>query len=1091
MLAATRCSRTRLAGGYPSVESLFGVPADQVEFALLAAVGVVFVGLLTGVVSGPVFLRVGLRNAVRRPWRTLLICAGMSLSTAIIASSFVVGDTLSHTIRTITIGSLGDVDEVLVAFRGADYISPAQLAGIASGQTTALATDDFSADEWTRLREALQGKQLIAGLAPAINELVPAVDGASHRASSGLQILALAPDYPRGLGVLRRVDGSEVSLTELGTTRIYLSPAAAESLQATPGDPITIQKGSTELTFEVAALLQDGGPAGQQAVALLPLDAYQAATGRVGRINEIMVANAGGADQRFAESESVSQTLRALMISDATAQGIQRALAGDVGRGEIRRRLTGANPRQRAKLDALQEEASSGVVTERFKALLGDPEILSGIRYAARFNSSLRGPLRETFGRPVAVDVKRLGVERADQYASALTAIFGTLGLFSIATGALLIVLVFTLLSTERRTEMGVLRAIGVQRSRLVLSFLYEGVAYATVAAALGALGGVLVNRALIHLINTMLEPIHLSLEPFIEPRSLVIAACLGFLATSLTILPAAWWVSRRNIVSAIYGVRTDAAEETSTPTRWNLLRRARLGRVILPVLCGLSLALTLWNPNLASAALSLSMLTLLIGLAGGSALRQSRTAISLAAIVIAAIWLSPEALGRLVGVRGLASRPPEFFFLQGIWLIAAGILLASMHLKTLSRAGSHAMGQAPRLGPAIRLALAYLPSHQLRSAMVMSMFALVVLGMASSATLLAATSHALQNPDQLSGGFDLKARVKAAVQGSDVRDALATAGDGDFSSVGALRSVRLESVALSDPVALWQTLNVSAVDAGFLAGAAAPLISRDPRFGSDAAVWTSLQDHPEEGMIVASAEHMPAELPAIYWLRDTASGRPVRIEAVAVVSPSPLFSEGLIVRDLRLASGGIAVPPAEAFYLRVRSGMDVRDAEAGLKLALGSLDLQTETLAGAQKLAQDILTPLNQILEGFTGIGLLVGLAGLALVGTITVAERRQHIGVLRALGLPRLLVAALFLIESSVIALVGVGLGLALGVILSQQIVENVALQHREIQFVIPWWQLAAIAIVAYGVTLLATLVPALQAARLGPARTIRDGI
>src|SRR5207237_3510418 len=114
---------------------------------------------------------------------------------------------------------------------------------------------------------------------------------------------------------------------------------------------------------------------------------------------------------------------------------------------------------------------------------------------------------------------KRLGVERADQYASALTAIFGTLGLFSIATGAMLIVLVFTLLATERRHEMGVLRAVGTQRGHLVTTFLFEGAVYAAAAALVGALAG----QGLAALINAMIEPLQLHLDAHVAPRSLVI----------------------------------------------------------------------------------------------------------------------------------------------------------------------------------------------------------------------------------------------------------------------------------------------------------------------------------------------------------------------------------------------------------------------------------------------------------------------------------------------------------------------------------------------------------------------------------------
>src|SRR5581483_12483425 len=112
------------------MESLFGVPTSTLAlvFCLIDALALAALAALAS--RRPVLARIGLRNVPRRPLRALLVTGGMSLSTAIIATSFVAGDTLSHTIRTIAVGNLGDVDEALVGFRGADYLSPAQFAGI-------------------------------------------------------------------------------------------------------------------------------------------------------------------------------------------------------------------------------------------------------------------------------------------------------------------------------------------------------------------------------------------------------------------------------------------------------------------------------------------------------------------------------------------------------------------------------------------------------------------------------------------------------------------------------------------------------------------------------------------------------------------------------------------------------------------------------------------------------------------------------------------------------------------------------------------------------------------------------------------------
>lgn len=63
----------------------------------------------------PLLGRLALRHASRRPRETLLIVLGSLLGTAIITASFVVGDTLTASIRQGAFSTLGPVDELVVA----------------------------------------------------------------------------------------------------------------------------------------------------------------------------------------------------------------------------------------------------------------------------------------------------------------------------------------------------------------------------------------------------------------------------------------------------------------------------------------------------------------------------------------------------------------------------------------------------------------------------------------------------------------------------------------------------------------------------------------------------------------------------------------------------------------------------------------------------------------------------------------------------------------------------------------------------------------------------------------------------------------
>ena len=94
---------------------------------------------------------------------------------------------------------------------------------------------------------------------------------------------------------------------------------------------------------------------------------------------------------------------------------------------------------------------------------------------------------------PLGLEVdpsKEDALETADVQGSTFMAFFTTFGSFSIAAGILLIFLVFVMLATERRGELGIQRAIGTRRGHLVQTFTFEGAAYDLAAALAGALFG-------------------------------------------------------------------------------------------------------------------------------------------------------------------------------------------------------------------------------------------------------------------------------------------------------------------------------------------------------------------------------------------------------------------------------------------------------------------------------------------------------------------------------------------------------------------------------------------------------------------------
>ena len=133
-------------------------------------------------------------------------------------------------------------------------------------------------------------------------------------------------------------------------------------------------------------------------------------------------------------------------------------------------------------------------------------------------------------------------------------------------------------------------------------------------------------------------------------------------------------------------------------------------------------------------------------------------------------------------------------------------------------------------------------------------------------------------------------------------------------------------------------------------------------------------------------------------------------------------------------------------------------------------------------------ISSFYDLLIGYMGLGIVVGVAGLGVISMRAVVERRQQIGVLRAIGYRQWMIQLSFLLESSFIALAGVGIGIALGSVVSYNIVDAIGDEIEGIRFGIPWLQIVIIIAVTYLFSMITTWWPARQASKTPPAEALR---
>jgi putative ABC transport system permease protein len=194
----------------------------------------------------------------------------------------------------------------------------------------------------------------------------------------------------------------------------------------------------------------------------------------------------------------------------------------------------------------------------------------------------------------VAVDkTKQSLLDGAKQAGDSLGSLFLFIGSLSIIAGVLLLVNILVMLAEERKSELGMLRAVGMKRGRLVRSFLIEGTVYALVASLLGILVGIGVGRAVVVVAaqifrNFSADEGGLDLAFHVTPISLVNGFAMGFLIAFVTVALTSIRISRINIIAAIRDLPNEGGRKLKR--RWvaaATLAAALLGALSVQAIAG------------------------------------------------------------------------------------------------------------------------------------------------------------------------------------------------------------------------------------------------------------------------------------------------------------------------------------------------------------------------------------------------------------------------------------------------------------------------------------------------------------------------
>lgn len=492
----------------------------------------------------------------------------------------------------------------------------------------------------------------------------------------------------------------------------------------------------------------------------------------------------------------------------------------------------------------------------------------------------------------------------------------------------------------------------------------------------------------------------------------------------------------------------------------------------------------------------------------------RDRIAFSIIGVVMLVFWVLP--FSTLRAVVGDLEGGPELFFIAGVGMVTAAVWTIMYNSDLLLKAMTAATSGAGRLRPVMVTAVAYPMSARFRTGLTLAMFALVIFTLIVVSILTEAFGASEDNVAIATGGWDIEGRLNATTPIGNIRQAIDESPDlrrGDFEAIGGFTTVPIEARQKGAEEQRWQFYAARAADDDFLAATRHRLKLIADGYGpSEEQVWQSLREDPTLAVVDAhvvpseggfGGDEIPFQLEGLRYedktmspiaieVRDPRTGAVVPITVIGVLDViTDNFGNlgfGMFTSKANLDEVIPFPVPITNYRFRLTDQADPAQVARELGLTFRENGMETEVLKDLVEEQNAANRAFNNLFTAYMGMGLMVGIAALGVISLRAVVERRQQIGVLRAIGYRRRMIQLSFLMESSFVALLGIAIGVGLGTILSYNLVKDIQDDIETLRFRIPWIQITIIVLIAYVFSLATTFLPARQASRIYPAEALR---
>ncbi len=1003
---------------------------------ILGILSAVIILVLLLMAKNGIIASMSLRNIFRQPTNTLLVVLGSLMGTALITGSFAMTDSFNKFIYAQIEGEYGEIDQVL-------YKTDS------SGRQTGTY---FSLGEVSPWIDALRQENLVDGILPVIR-----IEAQVKAEGEGSQRTGLLQNYLK-VSVMG-VDWK--AIPSFGTSHPVL-PEPAE----TDGIP------GAFLSKDLALLLK-----------VEPGDTLSFSTNVL---------------QQLAFWSRTPSVRVAGILPDYSYLNYQGA-----GRGGINGSLVLPVAQLRRLINLSPEYDTNAVLISN----RGD--FTAGV---GRTDAVVASYAKSDFLPTYKLDTsKKELVEVADEGNFGL--VFLGLSAFAILAGILLISNTFKMLSEERQIELATMRALGYKRSRVTLVMVFEGFFYSVLSSVIGVVVGMLITHFILGQFSGFLDNIA-SILPFdlpipvtrenitfgfyVKPISIFYSFILGLSIPLIVIFYTSFRSAKMNIVDSIRGL----------PPVWDQKSQKRFQFlwVLLALICFLILMQGWRGRN--ELVFSIGAFSFSFFLALSLPFRDKRWPVTIACfwiIGLSMLFRPAYTLGELPN--------PWVVLVKGVAILFSCILLVIFNLKVFESVLKSLFLRSRLSKGVTKIAIAFPSKNRTRTGLTISMYTLVVFIVTLISIIPYSEERVIRKSrDNFFIGNDLLI-VRSPFGGNAGQSALSLtdilATRPEVSAVAVLRSAMVRN-ALTEESSSAFSLYAFKKDFALndiVSWTVMPSLKSEIRSSKDLIAY--LIDHPGTGVQSGYGYFKPGEEALLIgstgvfsrggfgdmqqmmvMRRTTVPTEQVPITIIGTINENPIsMVQGILSYEKHVPE--VYLQNAQTTTFASVKGANAEEKSAAVKtlsdelLASGYLPLYADDII---KLISAMIDGIINILRSFLYFGMVVGIAGIAILMFRALYERKRIIGMLKAIGYTKSHIFQSFFIETSFIVLLGILLGVVAGILTSQQFLTVLNFSELEIPLSIPWGLLLSVCSIFYAVSLAVTFIPSYMAARIPPAEALR---